>query len=271
MKQKILLILAHPDDETFAMGGTIAKYVDSGSQVDLICVTRGQAGERGPYDETVDVGAIRTQELEDAADVLGISSVRFWEYKDGKLDKVNPGELEDLIHKVLVAEAPTIVMTYEPNGISNHPDHKRVCISTTYAFQKYAKTQVHGETLGTRDPRRKFVGSLPASSSEPKLYYACMPDSVAEFLKKNKVIPGESFGKPWIGVADKKVTTCIDISDYTERKMEALSKHKTQIADVERFISIDNQPLMYKEYFIFRMHGEQEIFMGKDDEVSEEL
>lgn len=271
MKKKMLLVLAHPDDESFVAGGTVRKCVDQGWIVDLVCLTRGQAGERGAYDATVDVGAIRSQELEEAAKVLGISSVNFMDYEDGKLAKINPGELEDKIHKLLLQFEPDVVLTFEPNGISNHPDHKKTSLSTTYAFQKYAVRQVHGEKLGTRDPRRSFIKNLPPASEEPRLYYACMPESVAEFLKANKVLPEESFGKPWVGTPDKSITTCIDISDYTEVKIQALAKHKTQIADVERYISIDNQPLVYKEYFILRMQGEQEIFMGKGDDVSGEL
>ena len=234
MKPTILLVFAHPDDESFTSGGTIRKYADQGSIIDLLCVTRGQAGERGPYDNTVDVGAIRSEELQSAAEVLGISSVTFLDYMDGKLSTLEPGELEDKIHKVLVQKEPDIIITFDPTGISNHPDHKRLCISTTYAFQKYAKRQVRGEKLGTRDPRRAFVSNLPpATKPEPKLYYACMPQSVATFLKQAQIIPEESFGKPWMGTPDKAITTCVDISDYTEKKVESLSKHKTQIADVE--------------------------------------
>lgn len=272
MMKKILFVSAHPDDETFTSGGTIAKYVSMGWQVDVLCMTKGQAGQRGNYDATVDLGAIRSTELEDASRVLGIASVKILEYEDGKLGEINPGELEDILYKLLLNYEPDVIITFEPAGISNHPDHKKISVSTTFAFQKYATRQAHGEKLGTRDPRKKFVKSLPPSTKpEPKLYYACMPDSVASFLREQNVIPDESFGRPWKGVDDKKVTTCIDISDFTEKKLEALSKHKTQMTDVERFISIDSQPLMYKEYFILRMQGEQEIFMGKADEIGDEL
>jgi LmbE family N-acetylglucosaminyl deacetylase len=272
MQKKILLVFAHPDDESFITGGTIAKYADNGWTVDLICLTRGQAGEWGSYEKNGDLGVIRTRELEEAATVLRISSVTFFEYMDGKLSDVHPGELEDILYKFLLEREPDIVITFEPKGISNHPDHRKACISATYAFQKYATRRVRGEKLGKRDPRRAFIDAIPPSADyEPKLYYACMPTSIVEYLKTKNVIPAESFGKPWSGVPDKAVTTCIDISKYMKKKIQALSKHKTQIADVQRFLAIDSHPLMDSEYFILRMQGEQEIFMGKKDEVSAEL
>lgn len=272
MKKKMLLVFAHPDDESFNCGGTIRKYVDAGWIVDLICFTRGGAGHYGPYEETVDLKAIRSRELEEAAQILGISSVVCFDYDDGKLFEITPGQLEDKLYKILLQYEPDVVITFEPRGVTNHPDHKKLSLSTTYAFQKYAKRQARGEKLGRRDPRRAFMKAIPPSQKEePRLYYTCMPESVVEYLKAQKVLPDESFGKPWIGVPDKAVTTCIDISAYTEIKVKAIAKHKTQIADAERFLSIDTQPLMYKEYFILRMQGEQEIFMGKHDEVREEL
>ncbi|MCX8008590.1 MAG: PIG-L family deacetylase [Patescibacteria group bacterium] len=272
MKKRILCVFAHPDDESFMVGGTIRKYVDDGWIVDVLCFTRGEAGQYGPYEETEDLRAIRTKELEEAAKVLGISSVKFFDYPDGKLSEIHPGELEDKLYKAFLQYEPDVIITFESKGITNHPDHRKLCISTTYAFQKYAKRQIRGEQLGRRDPRRLFVSSIPSSlKDEPKLYYVCMPESVVGYLKAKQVIPEESFGKPWVGVPDKLVTTCIDISDYTEIKVRALSKYKTQIADVERFLSIDIQPLMYKEYFILRMQGEQEIFMGNNDTMSDEL
>jgi LmbE family N-acetylglucosaminyl deacetylase len=271
-QQKLLLVFPHPDDESFTTGGTIAKYIDAGWDIQLQVMTRGSAGMRGEYGDDVDLGEVRTQEVTDACRVLGLSNVQVLEYQDGGLMKINPGELEDVLYKMFLSVDPDVIITFEPNGISNHPDHKKLCISVTFAFQKYARFRANGEKLGSRDPRRKFVSHLPKSERpEPKLYYTCIPQSVVDFLQKNDVIPSESFGKPWTGIPDKMITTSIDVSDYTEKKLMALSKHKTQIADVKRFVSIDNQPLMYKEYFVLRMQGQQEIFMGKDDVVSGDL
>jgi hypothetical protein len=98
-----------------------------------------------------------------------------------------------------------------------------------------------------------------------------MPESIAEYLKKKHVIYEESFGKPFKGVPDKNITTVIDISKLKTKKLEALQKHVTQTADVERFLSIPNQPLLSQEYFILRYFGNEEVYMGNNDRVSNRL
>lgn len=271
--KKLLLVFAHPDDESFVTGGTIAKYVDRGWHIELICATRGEAGDHGNYSSKDNLKDIRTQELLEAKAVLGIQAVHFLDYKDGQLKHVNPGELEDILVKKMKDIEPDIVITFESHGISNHPDHMKISLSTTYAFQKYAEYFVDGEPLGKRDPRRRMVDKLGGfeGKEEPKLYHACMPKEVVQYLLENKVIPEESFGKPWEGIDDKKITTVINISDYTEKKVAALAKHVSQRGDVERFLSLDSQPLAYQEYYLLRMEGKEEFFLGKGESVSNEL
>jgi LmbE family N-acetylglucosaminyl deacetylase len=86
MKKK-LVILAHPDDESFAVGGTLAKYAQQGVMVVLLCATSGEAGIKDkPFEQAV---KIREQELKQAAGHLGIE-VHFLGYRDGKLADENP-------------------------------------------------------------------------------------------------------------------------------------------------------------------------------------
>lgn len=274
--RKLLCVFAHPDDESFTAAGTIAKYVKAGWQVDLICVTRGEAGQTGIYGDISkrELADIRTKEMEQAMEVLGISSVTFLDYRDHKLSALNPGELEDKIYQNMSELKPDVVITFEPNGISNHPDHSKTTLATTYVFQKYAYEVAHPKAPGARDPARFTTLSFADSeavTTEPKLYYACMPESVAAYLRQKKVIPAHSFGKPWVGVEDKRITTVIDTSRYAAIKMKALRAHTSQISDVETFLSIDPQPLIQQEFFILRMQGESEIFMGKNDRVSNRL
>jgi LmbE family N-acetylglucosaminyl deacetylase len=271
--KKILLVLAHPDDESFPLGGTIAKYVSAGWRVDLITATKGEAGDPGLYSDTIDLGTVREKELAEAAKELGIASVTHLGYTDGKLSAINPGELEEVIYQQLALHRPDIVFTYETNGISNHPDHIKMSLSTTYAFHKYAASILEEHTLGSRDPKRYLLRQEEPSGTlvEPKLYYACMPESIAEYLRKKNVIHEESFGKPQRGVPDKLITTVIDISKFKTKKINALRKHVSQQADVDRFLSISNQPLVRQEYFILRYIGKQEVFMGNNDRISNKL
>lgn len=260
--KRILLVFAHPDDESFSCGGIIPKYVEEGCQVNLICATRGEEGNVGPLVHLTreEVPAVRQKELEKAGTVLGIHAITFMGYKDATLSETTPGDLEDRIYKHMLEYVPDVVITADTTGISNHPDHIRLSFATTYAFQKYA-AWVEGQ-LKDQEPSLQMF---------PKLYYACLPESIVSFAVKKKSLPSESFGKPWKGVPDKNVTTVIDISEYAEVKKKALRCHVTQTEDVDRFFSIPGQPELKKEYFIFRMHGTTEVFMGKNDSVADEL
>jgi LmbE family N-acetylglucosaminyl deacetylase len=271
--KSILLVLAHPDDESLFVGGTVAKYVHAGWRVDLLCATRGEAGQYGPYDDAPDLGALREQELKEAAKELGITSVTYLGYGDGKLSMAPTGELEDTLHRHFLDRHPDIVITFETGGISNHPDHMKTSFAATFAFHKYATNIFGQKPLGSRDPKRYLLRQEEEEekSIEPKLYYACMPDSTAEYLKKKHVVSEVSFGKPWKGVPDKTVTTVIAFPKFQTKKKNALRKHITQTADVERFLSIPNQPLMQKEYFILRYIGKQEVFMSNTDRISDRL
>ena len=258
----MLLIFAHPDDESFTCGGIIPKYVEEGWQVDLICATRGEEGSVGPLTDVTreQVPAIRQKELEKAGVVLGIHSVTYLGYIDGTLKDLTPGDIEDKIYQKMVELVPDIVITMDTTGISNHPDHIKLSFAATFAFQKFA-AWIEEQLADVEETEQVF----------PKLYYACMPASEAAYAISQKSLPAESFGKPWKGVLDKLVTNVIDVSEYADIKKKALRCHVTQSEDVDRFLSTPGQPLLKTEYFIFRMHGTTEVFMGKNDHVSDEL
>jgi LmbE family N-acetylglucosaminyl deacetylase len=260
--KRLLLVFAHPDDESFNCGGTVPKYVKAGWQVDLICATRGEDGSRGPYTDLPQdqLGDIRQKELQKAAVTLGVNSITFLGYRDGTLSAQTVGELEDKVYKKMEELVPDAVITMDTTGISNHPDHIKMSYVTTYAFQKYA-AWIEGQLKDQEEAAQVF----------PKLYYACMPESVAEYLKKKKTLPAQSFGKPWRGTLDKYVTTVIDIMKFAATKKKALASHISQQEDVDRFLSLPTQPLLKHEYFILRMQGATEVFMGKNDVVSNEL
>jgi len=270
--KRILLCFSHPDDESFSTAGTATKYIKAGWEVFLLTMTRGEAGEVGPYANITRqaLADLRTRELKNAAETIGISKITVMDYRDGKLKSLNPGELEDVLYKTMAEILPDIVITFEPNGISNHPDHAKISLSTTYAFQRYAKERMNKSRSDGRS-QRQFGELETGSDSEPKLYYVCMPESLASYFKKLKMIPTEMFGKPWKGTADKLITTVIDIHKYASIKVKALKCHITQGADVDRYLSLATQPMLRQEFFILRMQGIYEVFMGKQDRVSNKL
>ena len=98
-----------------------------------------------------------------------------------------------------------------------------------------------------------------------------MPASVVEYLKKQKRLPSESYGKPWQGTLDKCITTVVNINSTRAAKKKALMAYVSQRDDVDRFLSLGNNPLISQEYFILRFHGIREVFMGKGDKVASRL
>jgi LmbE family N-acetylglucosaminyl deacetylase len=261
--KKMLLVFAHPDDESFACGGTVAKYIKAGWTVDLVCATRGEVGKSGEYGEktTGQLGSIRQGELEKACKLLGISSITLLGYMDGTLHDEPAGELEDKIYLKMEELVPDCVITFDTTGLSNHPDHVRICYSTTFAFQKYA-TWIEKQL--EKDPEYD-------ETSAPKLYYACVPETTVDYLKQKKIFTEESFGKPWLGTPDKFVTTAISLAGFQMIKKKALRTHISQKEEVDKFLSLPKNPLLNQEYYIWRMHGTREIFMGKNDRIASKL
>jgi LmbE family N-acetylglucosaminyl deacetylase len=281
--KRILLSLAHPDDESFIVGGTVARYVRDGWTVNLLVATSGEAGKMGEHTWAADGGLaeLRRHETERAANVLGISDVTFLEYRDGNLSGLPAGEYEDKLYGIMVAQLPDIVLTFDTTGFSNHPDHIKTSYATTFAFQKYAAhlAQVadptyqmpgRGREWREEESRRSFAEV--GVSTEPKLYYACIPESVASYMKRVGAHEEESYGRPWNGTPDEKVTTDIDIRETADAKSRALMAHETQREDVEKYIAGGSaNPFLNHEYFLLRMQGVYEVFMGKTDRMATAL
>lgn len=127
MKNSIVGIFAHPDDEAFGPSGTLAK-LSKNHDVYLICVTDGNAGGN--------LENIRKNELLKSAKILGIKEVFFLNFKDGELNNNLYHKLAREIKKYLKKLRPETVITFEPRGISGHIDHVVVSLVTTFVFKK---------------------------------------------------------------------------------------------------------------------------------------
>lgn len=147
-KKVLLAILAHPDDETFGMGGTLAYYANLGVEVILICATRGEAGEvnRHYLQGYRSIAELRTAELECAAKQLGISKVIYLNHLDsglpGSVSSRDPqalvnipdGKLAEEIIRVIRIFHPQVVITHDPIGGYMHPDHIKLHQAVNEAF-----------------------------------------------------------------------------------------------------------------------------------------
>jgi LmbE family N-acetylglucosaminyl deacetylase len=147
-KRTILAVLAHPDDETFGMGGTLALYAKRGVDVYLVCATRGEVGEVAPHflENFGSIGELRENELRCAAQNLGLAGVYFLDYRDsgmpGSPDNEHPqalaaapiDEVAALVAGYIRCLKPQVVLTFDPIGGYRHPDHIAIHQATVRAF-----------------------------------------------------------------------------------------------------------------------------------------
>ena len=173
--QTILAVLAHPDDESFGMGGTLALYARRGCNVYLVCATRGEVGTVDPEHmhnyETI--AELREAELRCAAEHLGLKDVFFLDYRDsgmpGSADNSHPDAqvahpVEEVAGKVVryIRELkPDAVITFDPIGGYRHPDHIHIHNATVLAFEKADDPTFHPESGGPFKPRYLYFHVFP--------------------------------------------------------------------------------------------------------------
>ncbi len=175
MTKTILAVLAHPDDESFGLGGTLALYANNGYDVYYVCATRGEVGAADPehmqgYKDTAEM---RTAELMRAAKVLGLKDVFFLGYRDsgmpGTEDNKHPNaqvaypvdEVAGRVVKYIRELKPDIVLTFDPIGGYRHPDHIHIQQATTIAFEKANDASFCPEAGSPFKPRALYYQVFP--------------------------------------------------------------------------------------------------------------
>jgi LmbE family N-acetylglucosaminyl deacetylase len=210
-------IFAHPDDETWSLGGSFALLVPKGVRGAVWTATRGQAGEiaegSGATRETLP--EIREAEERAALALVGVERVEFGEFVDGRVGEAGAGALTTAIHRFLEREQPDVLVTMEPAGVTAHPDHMAVSAATQAAFGAYAAT---------------------AREREPRLYYWGVPVSdMASWRQVGRAsgyqLPGEDDPYGGRGTPDDQFTCTVDTSTVAEQAYRALCRHRTQAGD----------------------------------------
>ena len=166
---RLLGVFAHPDDETFCAGGTLAKYVAAGWEMMVISATRGEAGQiRDPLAATRrTLGQVREREFYAACEQLGIHHARVFDYMDGTLQDVEQHELTGAVVKIIRAFRPDVVITFGPDGAYGHPDHIAIGAATTRGFEQAGSPQHFPEQLA--------AGRRPHQPAQ--LYHSYFPQS----------------------------------------------------------------------------------------------
>ena len=225
--RRLMAVLAHPDDESMALGGALAKYAAEGVETTVLCATRGGAGRYGSERGSLspgELGRIRSLELQRAARVLGVRGLHFLGYRDGRLDQAEPAEAVRAIVEHIRRVRPQVVLTFGPDGLYGHPDHVAISQFTTAAV------------AAADDPNYTTEGLEPHSVS--KLYYPAWSaetwDAYQGALKRLVMtVDGTQRGPtPW---PDWMITTVLDTSDHAHVAAEAVACHHSQVMVYEEF------------------------------------
>jgi LmbE family N-acetylglucosaminyl deacetylase len=175
MTKTLLAVLAHPDDESFGLGGTLALYASKGYDVYYVCATRGEAGT---VDEVhmkgfKDTAEMRTDELMRAAKELGLKEVFFLGYRDsgmpGMEDNKHPDaqinapieEVAGLVVKYIRKLKPEVVLTFDPIGGYKHPDHIHIHKATVFAFANSDNASFYPEAGDPFKPQALYFQVFP--------------------------------------------------------------------------------------------------------------
>jgi N-acetyl-1-D-myo-inositol-2-amino-2-deoxy-alpha-D-glucopyranoside deacetylase len=235
---RLLLVHAHPDDETINNGVTMAKYVAEGSQVTLVTCTRGEEGEvlvpelahlASAHDDKL--GEHRERELQDAMYELGVRDFRFLgsptkRWRDSGMMGSDPNNRQDnfwnadldeaaeSLVEIILETKPHVLVTYDEMGGYGHPDH----------------IQAHRVAMRGAELARKRGWEIQ------KIYWNTIPRSIIEQgIEAMKETGNQFFGVDKaedfpFAQPDELVTTVINGEDFVDRKMAAMRAHPTQIA-----------------------------------------
>jgi LmbE family N-acetylglucosaminyl deacetylase len=231
----ILAVFAHPDDESLACGGTLARLADAGMRVIVMSASHGErGGQTGPARDDA-LAHTRALELRDAAATLGIAGIIVGDHPDGELQWEHVTELHAELVTFMRRHQPAAVITFGGDGLYWHRDHVGVHERTTAA-----------------------VRSLGADA--PPLYYVTMAEGVmteivAAACRRGWTPPSKGF---WslvpdaFGVGAEPPTVSIDVADWVQRKLAAMLCHRSQMIERHPFTQLedaDARRLLGVEYF----------------------
>jgi LmbE family N-acetylglucosaminyl deacetylase len=236
-----MAVFAHPDDESFGTGGTLARYgADPEVRTVLVCATRGEAGEISDSSLATPerLGTVREGELRCACRTLGIDALNLLDYRDsgmaGTPDNLAPGALtmadfDEAVGKIVAhirRERPDVVVTFDETGGYGHPDHIAVHHHTKAAFAAAADPDQYADQIE--------MGLQPHQAQ--KLYFTAIPQrffrAAVDKMKELGIEIPERYRKRLnepFGLPDEACTTDIPVLDFWDIKQAAVQCHATQL------------------------------------------
>jgi N-acetyl-1-D-myo-inositol-2-amino-2-deoxy-alpha-D-glucopyranoside deacetylase len=254
---RILLVHAHPDDESIETGATMAKYAAEGAHVCLVTCTRGEEGEVIPADRRHlkgdALGEYRATELARACEALGVTDQRYLggagRWRDSGMMGVPSNddprcfwradldEAAGALVRIVREVRPQVIVTYDADGFYGHPDHIQAHRVAWRAFERAAD-----RSFGEGEPwavSRFYATAVPLSALKSE-------------VGRGPFAPVASVDEYGFGVPDEQVTTTIEAGAHLRAKVAAMRSHATQITVAPPYYALSNDvglPLLDAEYF----------------------
>ena len=214
----VLAVFAHPDDESLACGGTLARLADEGAHVVVVCASHGERGSNeGPVQDAA-LACERAHEMREAARALGAAEVHLWSHPDGDLCWAEVGLFNAELVLMMRRRRPAAVITFGEDGLYWHPDH-----------------------IGVHERVLTAVRSLGADA--PPLYYVSMPHGAMPAIvdsarARGWTPPAKGF---WsldpnsFGLFAAPHTIAVDVTPHVPQKRAAIAAHRSQMGDDSPF------------------------------------
>ncbi|MEO8256730.1 MAG: PIG-L family deacetylase [Acidobacteriota bacterium] len=204
MDRSILFVFAHPDDESHWSSGIALRCHHEGVRTALVTATLGGRGTTGGLCSIDELPGVREQELREAARVLQFDSLEILPYQDKELPNAPPDEIRRALVTIIRRERPSIVVTFDPDGLTMHLDHLAIS---------------------------RFTSDAIAAAADPRWFPASGPGhAVARLLWTAPVMPwddGDFAPRPGVDFL-------VDTSAWWRQRAEALSAHRTQRATLDK-------------------------------------
>lgn len=231
---RFLACVAHPDDETLGMGGIMARFAAEGIETYLVTATRGERGWTGAPDENPGLqklGEIRTAELLNAAEALGIKEVNFLDYIDGDLDQADPAEAIGKIACNIRRIKPDVIATFDPFGAYGHPDHIAISQLTMGAIVAAASSNYKNDE--NQEPHQvQKLYYLAGTDAEHAIYEDA-------FGKLIMTIDGQERGT--VSWPAWSLTTDVDTADYWSQVWKAVQCHRSQLSTYQLLANLSDE------------------------------
>jgi len=214
--RRVACVFAHPDDDTFGVGGSLALHAQDELELTVILATSGEAGRIADASLATRETLASVREAEDVASwrALGFDpDVRFLRHPDGGLGRIPREQLVFEVWDLLEETSPEVVVTFGPDGITGHEDHVAIGAIATEAFHA-TRTSSSGRAFS-----RLLHNVVPQGSL----------DRLNELLRVRGLEPMDP-RQPFMprGVPDAEIGVRVDCSSVYEHKLEAIRSHKTQ-------------------------------------------